>query len=239
VSKTNKPKILLLDIETGPGKAYFWNLYDDNIPLDRLIEPGRMLCFAMRWYGDKKTAFYSEWTHTRQEMLTALRDAFAQADAIVTYNGDKFDFRKIRGEFVHNKIRPAAPAASIDLYRTVRGMGFASGKLDYIAKFLEIGQKTKHAGFKLWIGVLEGDKKARKKMQTYNIQDVNLLAKAYKRLAPYITNHPRLRAGSGCTVCGSKHQQSRGMRHTRTMSYQRLECQTCGHWDKGKGSKTV
>jgi DNA polymerase elongation subunit (family B) len=232
MTKSNKPRILVLDIETGPGKAYFWNTYDDFIPLERVIEPGRMLCFAAKFVGETTVHFGAEWITSRKEMLTRLRNLLNEADAVITYNGDKFDFRKIRGEFVANGIKPAAPITSIDLYKTARGLGYTSGKLDYVSVFLQLGSKKKHEGFGLWRKVLAGDLLAQSRMMRYNIQDIKLTERLYKKLRPYIENHPALH-GVHCSVCGAKKLQKRGTRKTRRMIYDRVECQACGHWDKG------
>jgi hypothetical protein len=233
---TSKPKILLLDIETGPGIAYFWNLYDDSIPLDRLIAPSRILCAAFKWYGEKGETFVSEWTHTPERMLTILRDALSEADAVVTYNGSKFDFKWLRGEFIAKRIRPAGHFANIDLYKLVKQCRFDSGKLEYVGPYLNIGRKTKHAGFKLWRDVLAGCPKARAKMEKYNRQDVRLMVGLYRLMAPYMENHPSLH-GPACSTCGSKKWHKRGTRKTRHYEYDRLECQSCGHWDKGPKRK--
>lgn len=233
----SKPKILLLDIETAPGIAYYWNLYDDSIPLDRIIAPSRILCASFKWYGEKGgETFVSEWGDGQRKMLQVIRDAMSQADAVVTYNGTKFDFKWLRGEFIAKRIRPQGHFANIDLYKLVKQCRFDSGKLDYVAKYLEIGQKTKHAGFKLWRDVLAGDEKARRKMETYNRKDVRLMVGLYKLMAPYIENHPSLH-GPGCSVCGSKKWHKRGTRKTKVYEYDRLECQVCGHWDKGPKRK--
>ncbi len=238
-SKT--PKILLIDIETGPGKAYFWNLFDDRIPLERMIEPGRMLCAAWMWYGEKDVSFVSEWTNRRYDMLCKVANAFDESDAVVTYNGDKFDFLKLSGEYIVNDVRPPAPITSIDLYKKVKQLGFASGKLDYVSKFLQIGEKTKHAGFALWRAVDNGDAQARLKMEKYNKQDVKLLGKLYKRLRPYMHKHPHLREGKGlCPNGGSSKVIHRGWRYNRTTKVERLQCQqaNCQSWYTGKRVKT-
>lgn len=234
------PKILVLDIETGPGKAYFWNLYDDFIPLERLIEPGRMLCFAAQFIGQKRVHFGAEWNGSRTKMLEQLTTLLNEADAVVTFNGDKFDLNKIRGEIVASNIEPFSPVTSIDLYRVVRKMGWASGKLEYVGPFLNIGKKKKHAGFKLWRDVLAGDVNAQKKMMLYNIQDIKLTAKLYKYLRPYMDNHPKLRASEHtCPNCGSHKMQKRGYRYSRTTKVERLQCQatSCRAWSRGKRSK--
>lgn len=234
---TDKPRILLLDIETAPGEAYYWNLYDDRIPLDRIIKPSRILCASFKWYGEKGVeTFVSEWTDGQRGMLKKIRDAMTEADAVVTYNGEHFDFKWLRGEFVSKRIKPCAPFASIDLYKFVRTCRFDSGKLEYVAPYLEIGKKVKHAGFSLWRKVLAGDEKARRKMEKYNRGDVRLMVGMYKLLSPYMDNHPALH-GPGCDRCGSHKLQSRGWRKTRAFRTQRLECQVCGKWNKGKREK--
>lgn len=242
-SSVVKPRILVLDIETAPGKGYIWSLFDTYMPLERLIEPGRMLCFAAKWYGEQGMVFYSVWGNGRVEMLTVLRDLLTEADAVVTFNGDKFDLHKINGEFVVERIAPAAPVTSIDLYKTVKQLGFQSGKLEFVGPYLKIGAKLKHAGFSLWKTILEGEGKAleraKAKMTRYNKQDVRMTAGLYTVLRPYITNHPHLGDGSGgaCSACGSTHLQRRGARRTRAFLVERLQCQTCGHWDTGKRTK--
>jgi hypothetical protein len=237
VKKIQKPKILLLDIETGPAKAYIWSLFDTYTPLERLIEPGRMLCFAAKWVGEKHMHFHAEWTRGREYMLVWLKDLIDEADAVVTYNGDKFDILKIRGELIANRLQPMAPITSIDLYKVCKKLGWISGKLEYVGPFLGIGAKTKHAGFKLWRDVLDGCPKARAKMEKYNKQDVKLLEKLYKRLRPYMDKHPALRSGIECKNCGSKHVQHRGYRYTKTTKTERVQCQRCGKWDSGKRTK--
>jgi hypothetical protein len=242
LTTSSKPRILLIDIETLPAVAYIWNMYDDGVPLERLIAPGRMACAAFKWHGEKGITFVAEWHEGgRPAMLTKVRDALDEADAVVTYNGNKFDFLKLRGEFVSFKIRPPAPITSIDLYQTVRKLGFVSGKLEFVAPFLQIGKKVKHEGFKLWRLVMEGDEKARVRMERYNKQDTRLLGGLYNYLKPYIETHPHLHDNNpnSCPVCGSHKVQRRGYRRTRTMRIERLQCQVdgCGAWFTGKRSK--
>ena len=39
-------RLLLIDIETRPGKAWFFSTRDQFIPADRIIEPVATLCWA-------------------------------------------------------------------------------------------------------------------------------------------------------------------------------------------------
>ena len=234
------PKILALDIETLPATAYVWRLHDEDIPLDRLIEPGRIACAAWGWYGKRGTRFAAEWHRGgRRQMLKQIRAALAEADAVVTFNGDHFDLPRLNGEFVLERIPPAPPITSIDLYKTVRKLGLQSGKLAFVGPYLGIGEKVKHEGFGLWRSVMAGDGRSRARMERYNRGDVRLTLDLYARLRPYITAHPYLSTtGKGsCPACGSKHLQARGNRRTRAMVIQRLHCQACGAWSDGTRRK--
>jgi len=231
-------KILVLDIETRPGIAYVWQTFKVNVGYEQIIEPGRMICFAAKWVGRPETVFYSEWGNGRAEMIRAAHDLLSEADAVVTYNGDKFDLPKLNGEFVLDGLPPVPPVTSIDVIKTVRKMGFLMNRLAFIGPLLRVGEKVKHEGFDLWAKVIDGDHKAQERMRKYNIQDVVLLEKLYLRIRPFIKNHPHLgKEARECGACGSNNVHSRGYRRTKYFKVQRLQCQSCGGWQDGKREK--
>lgn len=226
-----KPKILLLDIETAPGTAYVWQLFDENVPLERLITPSRMLCWTAKWYGG--SWHVADERGGREALLKPLHELLMEADAVVTYNGDRFDLPKINGEFVSVGLPPVPPIPSIDLFRTVKGFGYQSGKLQFVAKHLGLGEKAETGGFELWAKCMAGDEKAWRKMLRYNKQDVALLEKLYTKLRPFIRAHPRLHKKRTCPACGSSSIQRRGVRRTMASTVERLNCQGCGSWFSG------
>lgn len=228
-----EPRILLLDIETAPAVAYVWRLFDETIGLDQLISPSRMICWAAKWYRGEW--FIADERKGRKALLQPLHDLLNEADAVVTYNGDKFDLPKINGEFVANGMDPVRPVPSIDLYRTAKQLGYQSNKLMFVSQHLGIGQKVETGGFKLWRDVLAGDEAAWARMLRYNKHDVALLQTLYTKLRPYIKSHPALHVSKGCCpVCGSKRVQSRGNRHTKASVIERLFCTACSSWFDGK-----
>jgi len=225
-------KILFLDIETAPATAYVWKLFDENIGIDQLIAPSRMLCWAAKWY--RGGWHIADERGNRRAMLKSLHALLSEADAVVTYNGDRFDLPKINGEFVSAGLHPVPPIPSIDLFKTVKRLGYQSGKLQFIAKYLGIGEKISTHGFRLWAEVLAGNEKAWAKMLRYNKQDVALLEKLYTKLRPYIKAHPALHVHKErCPVCGSSKVQRRGSRRTKALTIERLNCQGCGAWFDG------
>jgi len=232
----DKPKILILDIETAPAKAYIWRLFDENIGLDQLIEPSRIICWGAKWHNEKEMAFEDE-RSGRRYMLFKLAALLDKADAVVHYNGDKFDMPKILGEMIRLGLSPPPPVASIDLIKTVRKLGLQSNKLAFVAPYFGIGEKIR-TDFRLWLGVMRGDEKAWDKMKRYNLTDIRRTAALYTKLRPYITNHPYLVTPGTkpqCSKCGSTHVHSRGHRYTKTMAIDRLQCQkpSCRAWTDG------
>ncbi len=237
-----KPKILTLDIETSPNLAYTWGLFKQNISINQIDTPGKILCFAAKYLDTNHIELYSDWEHGQIGMLRAAAHLIEEADAVVTYNGDGFDLKWFQAEFFAKGIPMPPPVTSIDLYKTVRNkMRFLSNKLDYVANYIGIGKKVKHEGFDLWRKVIDGDRKAQARMERYCRGDVRLTEKLYKRLRPYIVNHPHMgmTKSQDCGACGSSRVQSRGYRRTRAMRVQRLHCQNCGSWQDGSRQKVA
>lgn len=231
-------KLLFVDIEWAPAQAYVWGMWDQNVSPDQLIDHGGMLCFCAHWEGSREFLFFSEWNDGRDGMAKAAKELLEEADAVVTYNGDKYDLPKILGEILLAGLTPPPPPTSIDVLKTVKKFGFNMNRLAYIGPLLGLGGKVKHHGFNLWKEVLAGDVRARNKMAKYCIQDVRLLAKLYRRIKPFIRNHPFLgKTKHECGACGSNHVQSRGVRRTKHFLVQRIQCQNCGSWQEGTRKK--
>lgn len=226
-------KILMVDIEWRPALAYVWRMWKENIQPDMLVDHGGMLCFCAHWYGSKEFMFYSEWEHGRKGMAEAAKHLLTEADAVVHYNGIKYDIPKIRGEVVLAGLEPFPQVSQIDLMRTVKTFGFNMNRLAYIAPLLGLESKMEHEGFMLWKKVMNGDEAAQKRMMRYCVQDVKLTVQLYDRILPFIKDHPFLRgsaSGHVCPNCDSENTQKRGFRTTRCFKVQRNQCQDCGSW---------
>jgi hypothetical protein len=211
-----------------------WGLFDQNVSLDQIIEPGRIICWAAKWLGESEV-HYADERGGRDTMFEQIHALLSQADAVVTYNGDKFDLPKLLGGFVEFQLPPPPPVASIDLYKTVKRFGLQSNKLQFVSAMLKIGQKVKHEGFPLWVACMKGDAKAWGRMTRYNKGDVRLTERAYKRLRPYIKTHPYVGAGivNACPACASANVQHRGYARSKSFITERMQCQSCGSWSQG------
>lgn len=227
-------KILLLDIETFPNRVYAWGLFNQFINIEQIAEPGSTACWAAKWYGEDEVMFDSIQRNTEKQMVSNMHALLEEADAVVHYNGTKFDMPTLNKEFVQYNLPPPSPYKNIDLLSTVRKQfRMASNKLDFVSKFLKIGEKTKHKGFDLWKDCMDGKKEAWAVMEEYNIQDVLLLEKLYDKLKPWIkghANHSVHENAEVCPNCGGHHFHKRGFHHTAAGRYQRYQCQSCKTW---------
>ena len=228
-------KILLLDIETAPNLAHVWGLWQQNVGINQIMESGYTLCWAAKWLGEEKVYFSSKQEHTTIEMLAGIHELLEQSDAVVSYNGIKFDIPTLNKEFVVYNFNPPSPYRQIDLLQVVKKQfRFPSNKLEYVTAALGLGKKIKHIGHELWVRCIQGDKEAWDMMKEYNINDVVILEQVYDRLRPWIKNH----ANAGlyqedkevCPNCGGTHINKRGWAYTHTNKYQRMRCMSCHNW---------
>lgn len=230
-------KILLLDIETSPNTAHVWGLWQQNVSINQLMESSYVLCYAAKWLNSDEMLFDSVQQSKPKAMLKGIHGLLNEADAVVHYNGTKFDIPTLNKEFLLHRYSPPSPYKQIDLLRVVRSQfRFPSNKLDYVAQRLGLGQKHAHEGHELWVKCMNGDKDAWKRMADYNIQDVILLEDLYNTLLPWIKNHPNKNLHSDnpcCPTCGDTHLQKRGTAVSATGTYQRYQCRACGSWSQG------
>lgn len=232
-------KILHLDIETAPNMVYCWGLYDQNIAINQIVEPGYTLCWSAKWHGERKMHFSSLYRDGHSVMVQKIFDLLEEADAVVHYNGTRFDIPTLNKEFVLEGLVPPSSYKEIDLLRVARQrFKFPSNKLDYIAKELGLGSKTKHLGMDLWRGCMAEEAASWRIMERYNKQDVNLLEKLYLKLRPWIKNHPNqgLYVNSKnpvCRNCGSDDLIRKGFEYLMVGKYQRFRCNSCGAPNRG------
>jgi len=236
-------KKLFLDIETAPNLVYTWGLWNQNVGINQIVEPGYTLCWAAKWENDTTVMFMSL-REGAENMLRGVHYLLEEADAVVHYNGRKFDVPMLNKEFIKHGIQPPTPYHQIDLLETARRrFRFESNKLDYVAQFLGLGSKLQHKGMELWKGCIAGDEECWKTMEAYNIQDVNLLPAVYNRLLPWIIDHPNASLYNAeddhrpvCTNCGSANVVAKGWEHLKTLSYHRFRCNDCGTPLRGRST---
>lgn len=234
-------KILIIDIETSPSLAYVWGLWDQNVGLNQLVDTTHVMCFAAKWYGEKKVYFHSDYHDGHTEMVKKAHEMMDEADAIVHYNGKNFDIKHLNREFLLAELPPPSPHKDIDLLTTARSrFRFQSNKLQHISTQLGFPGKQDAGGFTTWIKCLAEDPKAWATMRKYNIADVIETEKVYKKLLPWIKSHPSQAIYNDdptiqvCTKCNGTHLQKRGFYRTNASVFQQYQCQNpkCMAWNR-------
>ena len=234
-------QILLLDIETAPNTAHVWGLWNQNVSINQLMESSYVMCWAAKWLGKKQIMFDSIMESSHSNMIKGVKKLLDECDAVIHYNGSKFDIPTLNKEFLLLGLSPPAPYKEIDLLRTARSrFKFPSNKLDYVAQQLGVGKKTHHTGHELWLKCMARDKKAWATMKKYNKNDVVILEKVYEKMLGWINNHPNHNMYTDirvCPKCGSNHLQRRGTACNTRFVYTRYQCQSCGSWSRENKSE--
>jgi hypothetical protein len=226
-------RILTIDIETRPITAHTWGLFNQNIGLNQIVDPGGVMCFAAKWVGERTVYFYSDHHDDHRTMLEHAHRLLSEADIVVGYNSDRFDLTKLQWEFAQAGMLPPRPYKTVDLLKVARArFGAPSRKLDFIAEHLGLGNKVHHQGFTLWTACMAGDGKAWDKMRRYNIGDVRLTERLYHRLLPWVPNHPNMQLilddDGCCPTCGGKRLKRDGETLTALTAYAMYQCTKCG-----------
>lgn len=219
----------------SPTLAFVWGLRDQNIGLNQIVEPGKLLCWAAKWLGEEKVHYASVRQRKPLQMLGKIHKLLDDADAVVHYNGKSFDIKHLNREFLEHGFHPPSPYKQIDLLQTARqNFRFLSNKLQYVLQALEVGEKQDSGGFETWVKCLKGDAEAWEKMKTYNMADVTELEKLYTKLLPWIKGHPNRAHYSAdkeqCPHCGSESFQQRGYYRGNAYTYKKYSCNSCRKW---------
>lgn len=203
-------KRLFLDIETSPNIVLSWRVgYKLNVSYENIVKERAIICVAYKWEGEKEVHTL-KWDKDQDDkaMLIKLLPVLNEADEIVAHFGDSFDMPWIRTRFLFHGLTFPAYKTVDTLQWVRRKFYFNSNKLDYVAKFLGIGQKLR-TGDGLWRRiVLDRDKASLDFMVKYNAMDVILLEKVWKKLSLVVApkSHKGVMDGNtkwSCPRCGS------------------------------------
>lgn len=238
-------KIKTFDIETSPHLSFHWRRWQENIPTANTIEESKMICWAVKDYGEKNIEFASVWEDGEDYVLERLWEIMDEADVIVGYNSDKFDIKRVQGEFFLRGWEPPSPFASVDLFKQVKKhFAFSSNRLKDVLKARGLAPKLEdNANMQLWMDVVYNQtKSAQNRMKAYNKQDVASTEELYDAMLGWMTNHPNwglyaddLDGTPICPNCGGECKEHK-VRRTKVRQYMQYQCQNCGKYSRGRKS---
>jgi len=242
----SKAKILFLDIETAPIRAYTWGLWQQNIYLDQIISNWFMISWSAKWLGEQDTMsdvltpdeIINEDDERLMQNLWTILD---EAQIVVAHNGKGFDIPKITTRFLVHNMPPPSPYRQIDTKEVSKNtLNLPSNKLEALARLFGFEGKY-DTDFELWADCMKGDVTALLRMEEYNNQDVRVLEKVYIKLRPYMKNHPNLdlfddKEVITCPHCGSESIELKENKYfyTQSVKYQLYTCKDCGAHSRGK-----
>jgi len=229
-------KTLFIDIETSPNIGFFWRSgYKLNIQPENIIKERAIICICYKWMGEREVHSLT-WDNKQcdKSMLKKISKIILDADEIVGHNGDRFDIKWINGRLLKHGLDPLGQLTTTDTLKISRKMfNLNSHKLDYLGKYLKLGEKLDTGGFNTWKKVcLDKCENSLKKMVKYCKQDVKLLEKVYKKILTYgnSINKGRILHGKelSCHSCGSLDVISHGYAYRKNgLKKKRVQCKDC------------
>lgn len=232
-----RPRILILDIETAPMLSYLWSFWQQGAAPKMQRDPTYILTWAAKWLEDEEIFTGINTTGGPDERsLHGIWFLLDDADFVVAHNGDKFDIKRLNTAFLQAGLRPPSPYKQIDTLKMLkRCFAFDSNRLDYVTRLLYGEGKENHDGFDMWRRCMQGDAEAFDEMVSYNKKDILLLERLYKDIRGWDKQHPSAATHGSvsdlpvCTTCGSEdvyetdHTVSTGVSKFRAW-----ECGDCG-----------
>jgi hypothetical protein len=235
-------KRLFYDIETSFNVGVFWRTgYNININPQDIIHERAIICICYKWEGEEEIHSLT-WSKNQSDkaMLKEFTKLLAQADEIVAHNGDRFDLKWIRTRALIHGIDVMPHPKTIDTLKLAKKyFNFNSNKLDYIAKFLQVGAKMETGGLDLWKDIVfRKDQQALDKMVAYCKMDVQVLEKVYNKIQAYTLPQHNYAVQHGgdkyeCVECGGTNYQYNKKVVTRAGTVHHwVKCKDCNSYNK-------
>lgn len=241
------PRILFIDIETSPHKVWSFRIFKTVLYPENIIEPSRTICWSAKWQGEKRILYRSEYHDDGIAMLWEARELLDKCDVAVAYNGDRFDFLRLRQQFRLHGIPMPSPFVQVDLMKVVKKEGWPSVSMDYVTSQLGLARKINNGGMLTWRECLgefgeERQRKAWNLMRRYSKHDIPPLEALFNEYAAEIQNIPAVGLYAeelpsleipDCPRCPDGGRPTRqGYKRTKTRRYARFQCQAegCGRW---------
>lgn len=247
MSKIKKPKILFMDLETSPLKAYIWQPGKQYVGHKQLVKGHDMwgiICVTYCW-NDGKPAKSIDWGYNQQNTLRVVEkfdEIIKRADHVIGKNSDRFDNKMINSCRMLSGL-PGMPEwikYTDDLEKHMRKhFRLPSQSLDYISHKLGLGGKIKME-FQDWIDIVEKTENGREsfnKMIKYGKKDVEDTRQLWYTLSEHFEPKFNMNTydssnGDRCRYedCGSYHLLNNGTRILNRIRYQQYICGDCGRY---------
>lgn len=233
------------DLETLPDQTELLKVYPklgDYPGLTLKATITSIICFGYKILGDPNVKCISAWdfpdlwnqnVNDDSALVKAAYEILKDADAVITHNGKRFDWKFMQTRLLKYGLPPLAKIHHVDTCAVSKSnLLMFNNRLSTVGKFLTDEDKLENGGWDLWVRVHQRDPEAMQLMVDYCKQDVALLEKVFKRLRPLVTNLPNhnlftIGKENVCPNCGSTRLHAHGYRTTKVKTYRRYLCIDC------------
>lgn len=238
------PKILFLDTETAPVRAFVWRLFKENIGLNQIQTDWFLLSFCAKWLGQDDVIYQDLRGYVKEEddslLLDTLWELLDDCDIVVGHNMKGFDVKKVNARFLSMGYDCPSPYKIVDTLEIAKKQfGFTSNKLAFLTdKLCTKYKKSEHGkfhGFHLWDECLKDNPEAWQEMSDYNKLDVLSLEELYLKLRSWDSKHPNVGLYYNddkmrCNTCGSDAmiKQDGKYAYTNLSKFETYRCDNCG-----------
>lgn len=230
-----------------PARVCYWDIESTNLNADF----GFILCVSWKFSDEKKAhvvsiadfpAFKKDCTNDYHVVKKAA-DEISKADIWVTHYGTRFDVPMIQTRLLKHGLKPMPPVPHVDTWRIAKyRLKLHSNRLASVSQIFGLADKTALNG-PIWLRAMAGHKPSIKYVVEHCVQDVYVLEQAYEKIRCLSPDPPNMNlvdpVERGCPKCGEASLQARGYAISRTRTYQRFQCTSCGGWAKGPAVKTT
>lgn len=191
----NKPRILVLDIETSPSLFGGFSLFNQNFSLNQIHEDWTILSFGWKWWEDDEASYVDVVENDEYSILQKLHELLSESDFVLGHNVRRFDLKKIKARMIVHGFLPFGTPRVIDTFEVAkREFGFTSNKLEYLThKLCKKYKKSTHekfSGYRFWKEFLAGNKEAIDEMREYCQLDVQSVQELYEIMYPWDSRAP-------------------------------------------------
>ena len=207
-------------------------------------EFGYVLAIGYKFIGEpaRKTVVLSIDQFPRYEkdrtddkpLLKAFEPIYMSADAILHYNGIRYDEPFVNTRRIVHGLDPLPRKPRIDLLYTAKStLKIRSKSLDRVAKLLQTKNQKSPVTGQHWVRAMSGYKASLQYISRHCRADVLVLEEVYLRLRGRVYNHPRVSTDlAACRFCGGN-VIKRGFALTQLKNRpQKVQCKECRAYDQ-------
>lgn len=170
------------DLETSLMQGYFFDIWEQNIPMSRVTKQSHLLSASWAFNDEEPVGVRMTpedvKTGNDLEIVVKLIEALNNCDVAVSFNGRRFDFKKLNTRAIYWGLPPVVIPKNIDLMLDAKRLfKFPSNSMQNISSYLSLDGKISTSSTRLWERCMEFENydvcnKALEEMLTYNLQDI-------------------------------------------------------------------